>query len=95
MQTAILCLCLHPLHQNKWCDVWCDVNPSSIRDERFLEIASDRWEAEHWLAVIERENREMEKLQIINHTLNKSSQPLLCFHADGSIIACNDHWLGP
>ncbi|MDD4561973.1 MAG: PAS domain S-box protein [Syntrophomonadaceae bacterium] len=66
------------------------INPSSIRDERFLEITSDRWEAEHWLAVIERENREMEKLQMINHTLNKSSQPLLCFHADGSIIACNE-----
>ena len=66
------------------------VNLSSIRDERFLEITSNRWEAEHWLAVIERENREMEKLQMINHTLNKSSQPLLCFHADGSVIACNE-----
>jgi PAS domain S-box-containing protein len=66
------------------------VNLSSIRDERFLEITSDRWEAEHWLAVIERENREMEKLQMVNHTLNNSSQPLLCFQADGSVIACNE-----
>ena len=66
------------------------VNLSSIHDERFLEITSDRWEAEHWLAVIERENREFEKLQIINHTLNNSSQPLLCFQADGSVIACNE-----
>ncbi|MCK9313203.1 MAG: PAS domain S-box protein [Methanocorpusculum sp.] len=66
------------------------VNPSSIRDERFLEITSDRWEAEHWLAVIERENREIEKLQMINHTLNNSSQPLLCIRPDGTIIACND-----
>ena len=66
------------------------VNLSSIHDERFLEITSDRWEAEHWLAVIERENREMEKLQMVNHTLNNSSQPLLCFQADGSVIACNE-----
>jgi PAS domain S-box-containing protein len=65
------------------------VNLSSIRDERFLEITSDRWEAEHWLAVIERENREIEKLQMISHTLNNSNHPLLCIHADGSIIACN------
>lgn len=66
------------------------VNLSSIPDERFLKITSDRWEAEHWLAVIERENREMEKLQMVNHTLNNSRQPLLCFHADGSVIACNE-----
>ena len=65
------------------------VNLASIPDERFLEITSDRWEAEHWLAVIERENREMEKLQMVNHTLNNSSQPLLCFQADGSVMACN------
>lgn len=66
------------------------INLSNIPDERFLEITSDRWEAEHWLAVIERENREMEKLQMISHTLNNSSQPLLCFYTDGSVIACNE-----
>lgn len=65
------------------------VNLASIPDERFLEITSDRWEAEHWLAVIERENRDLEKLQMVDHTLNNSSQPLLCFQADGSVMACN------
>lgn len=66
------------------------VNLASIHDECFLEITSDRWEAEHWLAVIERENREIEKLQMVNHTLTNSSQPLLCFRTDGSIVACNE-----
>jgi KaiC/GvpD/RAD55 family RecA-like ATPase len=49
------------------------VNLASIPDKRFLEITSDRWEAEHWLAVIERENRDLEKLQMVDHTLNNSS----------------------
>jgi len=69
------------------------VNLSSICDERFLEITSDRWEVEHWLAIIERENREVQMLQKIAYTLENCSQPLLCFHSDGSIIAYNKAFL--
>ncbi|NLW91730.1 MAG: PAS domain S-box protein [Syntrophomonadaceae bacterium] len=38
-------------------------NVSSIMDDQFIEITNDRWEAEHWLSIIKRENEEREKLR--------------------------------
>lgn len=65
-------------------------NFSIMPDELFLAKNTDRWEAEHWLRIIERENRERENFILLKHTVENSVQPMLAVSPDGSLLSCND-----
>lgn len=65
-------------------------NFAGVPDEVFLASTSDRWEAEHWLKTVEKENQDRESLQLLRKTVEKSLQAMLAVRPDGSIITYNE-----